>query len=421
MTSEDLREQTLAWLRENLPPGWMDAIDAGDDEKVSALRQRARLRRVVRPFRRGGVHDADVAEEAAPGCAHALRRPRSSTRCSTATGCRALQHHRDRDGRPHRHHVGERGAKHRRLCDRMDTDEEIWCQLFSEPGAGSDLAGLATRAGARRRRVDRQRPEGVDDATRTSPAGACCSRAPTPSAEAQGHHVFVVDMQAPGVEVRPLRQITGEAEFNEVFFDDVRGSRRDAPRSGGRRLAGHDHDAHERAGPCRGAVLGARERSRAARSSGCSTASMGCGDPCSVSGCRRHTSRPAHPAQQRARGDEAHRAAPRPGPKARSPSSCTSESPSDSQALAVDLEGHRRPCVGGSHTQRGRLGGRPPGSPSGNDRGTLRSELPQQQQANTIEGGTSDIMRNILGERVLGLPKDPDVSRDVAWKDVLRS
>ena len=88
------------------------------------------------------------------------------------------------------------------------------------------------------------------------------------------------------------------------------------------------------------------------------------------------------------------------------------------QKLAVDLEG-----VGGVAWEGERRldsAAASGGSPTDTDRtvgvrGFLRA------QANTIEGGTSDIMRNILGERVLGLPKDPDVSRDVPWKDVLRS
>ena len=102
------------------------------------------------------------------------------------------------------------------------TADEIWCQLFSEPDAGSDLASLHDARGAGRRRLAARRVRRCGRPTRSSRAGASASRAPTPTRpKHKGISYLVVDMQAPGIEVRPLVQITGEAEFNEVFFDEV--------------------------------------------------------------------------------------------------------------------------------------------------------------------------------------------------------
>ena len=105
---------------------------------------------------------------------------------------------------------------------RMIRGEEVWTQLLSEPGAGSDLAGLQTRA-------VRDGDEYVINGQKVWTSGArdsdyalCVARTNPDVPKHQGLSMFVVDLRAPGVTIRPLRQMTGDSHFNEVFLDDVK-------------------------------------------------------------------------------------------------------------------------------------------------------------------------------------------------------
>ncbi len=163
----------------------------------------------------------------------------------------------------------------RRFLPPMLEGEETWCQLFSEPGAGSDLAGLRTRA-------VRDGDEWVVNGQKVWTSGAHYSqwglllaRTDVDAPKHRGITAFLLDMETPGIDVRPLRQITGAAHFNEVFLTEVRVS--DAHRLGapgeGWRVA-NTMLSNERALIGGGARVGFRDIVELAREAGTNA------DPC---------------------------------------------------------------------------------------------------------------------------------------------
>ncbi|MEV7807923.1 acyl-CoA dehydrogenase family protein [Microbispora sp. NPDC088329] len=295
----------------------------------------------------------------------------------------------------------------RRFLRPLWTGEEVWCQLFSEPGAGSDLATLATRA-------VREGDEWVVDGQKvwTSSAhtarwGILVARTDPGVPKHRGLTYFVCDMHAPGVEVRPLRQITGEAEFNEVFLTEVRLP--DALRLGevgdGWRVA-QTTLMNERVAiggtPARRTMMGVVAETWRSRPE-----------------LRTHD---LHQRLLRLWVDsEVMRltavrlreqlAAGHPGPEGSGMKLAFARLHQELSGIEVEMlreDGlayddwtFRRPdtvdFVGREAGYR-----------------YLRAK------GNSIEGGTSEILRNIIAERVLGLPAEPRADKDVAWKDLPR-
>jgi alkylation response protein AidB-like acyl-CoA dehydrogenase len=298
----------------------------------------------------------------------------------------------------------------RQLLRRLWTCEDVWCQLFSEPGAGSDVAALGTSA-------VRDGDEWVVNGQKvwTTLAhmarwGLLLARTDPQAPKHKGLTYFVVDMHAPGVDVRPLRQLTGDAEFNEVYFTDARIPDRDRLGEVGdgwrvaiatlmnERNAISALGATPRgAGPIGTAVQlwqASGDRDEATRDR---VASLWV-----ESEVVRLT---AVRAQQSAQAGI-------PGPEQSTGKLAATENLGRVHDLCVDLLGFEGLLVGDYEMTRPRSI-----NEVGDDvvKGFLRS------RANTIEGGTSEIMRNILGERVLGLPGDVRVDKDLPWSQVPRS
>ncbi|MBM3674121.1 MAG: acyl-CoA dehydrogenase [Actinobacteria bacterium] len=414
---EQLRDATLVWLREQLPAGWVEAADRGDADALASLRAGLDYDDWCVRFGEAGYATPTWPAEYGAGL--------SLTPGEAKHVNDVLNHYKVPRpyniigigmGGPTLIAWGTEEMKHR-LLKPLACNQEIWCQLFSEPVAGSDVAGLATRA-------VRDGDEWVVNGQKVwttvahiSRWGMLLCRTNPDVPKHAGLSYFVVDMHQPGVEVRPLVQITGDAEFNEVFFTDAR-VRNDW-------MLGREGDGwkvaittlmNERvslsgAGSIGGDAVGGSPVQRLLERH------RGIADPLARQQLaqayiesrliRLNNERAA---AKRKSGGEA-------GPEGSITKLQQAEFNQRLQKLAIDLEGATGVAWEGRNLSLTERVGRAPQV----EEDALVAFGFLRAQANTIEGGTSDIMRNILGERVLGLPKEPDASREMAWKDVPRS
>jgi alkylation response protein AidB-like acyl-CoA dehydrogenase len=306
-----------------------------------------------------------------------------------------------------------------RLLRPCATNEEIWCQLFSEPGAGSDVAGLSTRAV---RDGDEWVVNGQKVWTTLAHVarwGMLVARTDPDQPKHRGLSYFLVDMHAPGVDVRPLVQITGEAEFNEVFLENVRipDTMRLGPEGEGWRVAittlMNERAALSGAGSVGGEAVGGSPIDRLV------ARHQPVADPLTRQRLVQAWIEGKLIRWNNQRASDKRKSGAEVGPEGSITKLMQAEYNQRVQKLAVDLEGLDGIAWAGAPLKgaEGELGWMRTDTDDSRAiaRGFLRS------QANTIEGGTSNIMRNILGERVLGLPKEPDASKDLPWKDVPRN
>jgi alkylation response protein AidB-like acyl-CoA dehydrogenase len=289
------------------------------------------------------------------------------------------------------------------------TGEEVWCQLFSEPGAGSDLAALATRAV---RDGDGWVVNGQKVWTSMAHEARWAiliARTDPDLPKHQGITYFVCDMTAPGVEVRPLRQLTGEAEFNEVFLTDVRipdGYRLGAVGDGWR--VAQTTLMNERvaigggAAPRESGMIGVVARTWRERPE---LRTAGQHDTLVRLWVAAEAGRLA---AQRLREQLA---AGMPGAEGSAVKYAYAR-------LNQEISGFELELLGSDGLRYDDWTMRRPSIVDWGDRSPGYRYL--RAKGNSIEGGTSEILANIIAERVLGLPPDIRVDKDVPWKDLPR-
>jgi alkylation response protein AidB-like acyl-CoA dehydrogenase len=404
-----------AWVEAEVPPSWIEAGRRGGAAAVREVRTRADYEAWYPVFGRSGLVAAtwpraygglDLPSAAARRADEELR-PFNLGRLNPLglnLAAPALFAH---------------GSEEQRLrfLPPIVRNEEVWCQLFSEPGAGSDLASLATRA-------ERDGEEWVIDGQKVwttwahlSDWAVLLARTDGDVPKRKGLTYFLINLHQPGVDVRPLRHIGGEIDFNEVFLDGARVAEdcRVGDVGAGWKVANSTLSGERQmvSGAGSGGVdriggSGVGYLIRLARQASSQGARGGWDDPVRRDEIIRLycEERVREWTNLRVRGQL--RAGKSPGPESSVGKVHQGELNQRIQLMATNVLGMAATAwISGE----GDYGSSLPYEV----RGMLRS------RANTIEGGTTEINKNILAERVLGLPREPDPYVSAPWKEVPRS
>jgi alkylation response protein AidB-like acyl-CoA dehydrogenase len=401
---DGLRRAIRAWIAANVPPAWADAAASGDLALLHQVRSPEAYRSWYPVLGRSGLVTPTWPREYGglgldQATAHVVWEELRAARLVTlniigiALAAPALLQYGSQ-------------AQCERLLPPIADNSQIWCQLFSEPGAGSDLAGLSTRAvqTAEGWRVGGQKlwSSFANEAAR----GILLARTDPSVPKHQGITAFLLDMRQPGVTVRPLRKITGDSEFNEVFLDGALVADEDRLGAVGagwpiaRTVLMHEGTMLS------GAGSGLRERTSGASidrlvelASRPTAALRPIDDPVRADEIARLFIENTVLRLTNQRNQEQHGTAVEPALI----KIMSSEHNQRLQSAIFDLLGDRALAHSEDDGEAARI-----------VVGYLRS------RGDTIGGGTSEVHRNNVAERMLNLPKDPFSDSRMPWRDIAR-
>ena len=404
----DVVDAVQAWVDEYVPVAWREAADRGGAAAIREVRSRREYEDWYPVFGRSGLvvptwpiayGGLDLTPPAARAADAELRRYNLGRLNPLGLNLAA----------PALFACGTEEQR-RRFLPPLVRNEEVWCQLFSEPGAGSDLASLSTRAVLNGDIWVVTGQKVWTTWAHLSDYAVLLARTDSDAPKREGLTYFLLDLHQPGVEIKPLRHLGGEVDFNEVFLDGARvpddqrvGEVGDGWRVANATLSGERQMVS-------GAGSGGVDRiggSGVDRLVGV-VRSTGDRNPIVRQQLMRLLSeeRIRDWTNQRVRAQV--KAGRSPGPESSIGKVHQGGLNQRIQLLATDLLG---PSAMAWESATDDYAGSLPFE----IKGMLRS------RANTIEGGTTEVNKNIVGERVLGLPREPDPWHGAPWREVPRS